>query len=135
MVVSEASLISIVDDDESIRESISTLLRSAGYRVHLFASGEAFLDSDILKETKCLILDVRMPGIDGVELQGRLNAEKVRVPIVFITGHGNEQLRRLVIDAGAVDMLDKPFAAWTLLEMIKSALDRDAGSSRKRNIE
>jgi len=115
-------LISIVDDDQSVREATKTLLRSAGYQVQTFASAENLLNSGALGETECLILDVRMPGIDGPELQRRLNAEGFRVPIIFITAHDDGPVRRRVIEAGAVDLLNKPFAASTLLATVETAL-------------
>lgn len=122
VTVREVSLISIVDDDESVREATKTLLRSVGYQVQTFTSAENLLNSGALGETECLILDVRMPGIDGLELQRRLNAEGFRVPIIFITAHGDGPLRRQVIEAGAVDLLSKPFAAGTLLATVETAL-------------
>lgn len=120
--VREASQISVVDDDESVRDAAKALLRSAGYQVQTFASAESLLNSDALGETECLILDVRMPGIDGLELQRRLNAEGFRVPIIFISAHNDGPLRRHVIEAGAVDLLNKPFAASTLLATVEIAL-------------
>jgi len=122
VTVRQVNLISIVDDDESVREATKTLLRSVGYQVQTFVSAENLLNSGALGETECLILDVRMPGIDGLELQRRLNADGFRVPIVFITAHGDGTLRRRAIEAGAVDLLDKPFAASTLLATVESAL-------------
>lgn len=122
VTVGEVSLISVVDDDESVREATKTLLRSVGYQVQTFASAENLLNSGALGKTECLILDVRMPGIDGLELQRRLNAEGFRVPIIFITAHGDGLLRRRVIEEGAVDLLDKPFDASTLLETVETAL-------------
>jgi CheY-like chemotaxis protein len=122
VTVQEVSVISIVDDDESVREATKTLLRSAGYQVQTFVSAENLLNSGALGETECLILDVRMPGIDGLELQRRLNAEGFRVPIIFITAHGDEPLRCRVIAEGAVDLLDKPFAASALLATVETAL-------------
>lgn len=122
VTVREVNLISIVDDDESVREATKTLLRSVGYRVQTFASAENLLDSGALGKTECLILDVRMPGIDGLELQRRLNVEGFRVPIIFITAHADGPLRSRVIEAGAVDLLNKPFAASTLLATVETAL-------------
>jgi CheY-like chemotaxis protein len=122
VTVQEISVISIVDDDESVREATKTLLRSVGYQVQTFASAENLLNSGALGETQCLILDVRMPGIDGLELQRRLNAEGFRVPIIFITAHGDGALRRRVIEEGAVDLLDKPFSASSFLATVETAL-------------
>lgn len=123
--------ISIVDDDESVREATKTLLRSVGYRVQTFASAESLLNSGALGETECLILDVRMPGIDGLELQRRLNTEGFRVPIIFITAHDDGPLRRRVIEAGAVDMLNKPFAASALLATVDTARRLQSGVMAK----
>jgi FixJ family two-component response regulator len=83
------AMISIVDDDESVRAATKSLLRSAGYQVETFASAELFLESGVLRETQCLILDVKMPGMDGLELQRRLYKAETRVPIIFVTAHGD----------------------------------------------
>ena len=115
-------MISIVDDDESIRAASKTLLRSAGYQVQTFASADDFLSSGALGLTECMILDVRMPGIDGLELQRRLCDAGFRVPIVFITAHDDGTLRQRVIKAGAVDLLHKPFGANALLASVQTAL-------------
>jgi len=115
-------VISIVDDDASIRAGSRTLLRSAGYEVQTFASADEFLTSGVLGLTQCLILDVRMPGIDGLELQRRFHATGIRVPIIFITAHDDGSLRRRVIEAGAVDLLHKPFGAKALLASVQTAL-------------
>jgi CheY-like chemotaxis protein len=120
--VREVSLILIVDDDESIREATKTLLRSAGYQAQTFASAESLLESGALGETECLILDVRMPGIDGLELQRRLNAEGVHVPIIFITAHDDAAVRRRAIAGGAINLLHKPFAAAELLATVQTAV-------------
>jgi CheY-like chemotaxis protein len=120
--VREVSLIFIVDDDESIREATKTLLRSAGYQVQTFASAESLLELGALGETECLILDVRMPGIDGLELQRRLNAEGVHVPIIFITAHDDAAVRRRAIEGGAINLLHKPFAAAELLATVQTAV-------------
>ena len=119
----EVSLISIVDDDESVRAATKALLSSAGYQVETFASAENLLSSGSLRRTECLILDVRMPGIDGLELQRRLKAGGSHVAIVFITGHYDEALRRRAIGAGAIDMLPKPFEAGALLAAVQTALE------------
>lgn len=124
----EVTLISIVDDDESVREATQTLLRSVGYRVRTFVSAENLLDSDALAETECLILDVRMPGIDGLELQRRLNEGGSRVPIIFITAHDDGPLRQRAVEAGAVDLLQKPFDAGQLLATLQIAGGRAAES-------
>ena len=120
--MAERCLISIVDDEESVREATRSLLRSAGYRVRTFASAESFLDSGALDETACLILDVRMPGLSGLELQDRLNEGGSRVPIIFISAHADGPTCRRARQSGAVDVLHKPFAATDLLKAADTAL-------------
>lgn len=120
--MNETGLISVVDDDESVRDSTRTLLRSAGYKVTTFESGERFLESGTLANTACLILDMRMSGMDGLELQRRLNASEARVPIIFVTAHDDQTRRQSAIDAGASDFFQKPFPASDLLEAIQTAL-------------
>jgi len=118
--------ISVVDDDESIRDSTRTLLRSAGYRVTTFASAELFWDSGAVGETDCIVLDIRMPGMGGLELQRRLNGSRAGVPIVFLTAHDDARNRNLAMDGGAVDFLCKPFDASTLVSAVQTALTRHA---------
>lgn len=118
----ETALISIVDDDESIREAIQSLLRSVGFRVKTFASAEQFLQSDQIETTACLILDVRMPGMSGLELQRRLMATQCHIPIVFVTAHGDEEARSRAMQEGAVEFLLKPFSEEALLNAIQAAL-------------
>jgi FixJ family two-component response regulator len=120
--VIETALISIVDDDESIREAIQSLLRSVGFRTKTFASAEQFLQSDQIENTACLILDVRMPGMSGLELQRRLIATQCRIPIVFVTAHGDEEVRSRALQEGAVEFLLKPFSEEALLNAIQVAL-------------
>ena len=121
-------LIAVIDDDKSVRNSVKTLLRSAGFRVETFESAEAFLESGAAAETGCLILDVRMPGMGGLELQVRLHDTNTLVPIVFITAHDDGALRRQAIEAGAVEMLHKPFAPKMLLSTVQTALGREEHS-------
>ena len=116
-------VIAVVDDDASVRSATKTLLRSAGYTVETFASAESFLHSPALQEAECLILDVWMPGIDGLELQRRLRAAKIRVPIIFITAHDERRYLRQAFDGGAVDFLRKPFDGNALLAIVRTALD------------
>jgi CheY-like chemotaxis protein len=125
--------ISVVDDDESIRDGTKTLLRSAGYRVATYASAELFLESGAIAETKCVILDVRMPGMDGLELQRRLNASDAGVPIIFVTAHDDAMSRRRAIQAGAVDFLSKPFEASLLMTTVETALTRHNVQGGARN--
>ena len=119
---SDSGKISIVDDDESIRRATSGLLRSVGYQVEAFASAELFLEADALRETDCLVLDVRMPGIDGLELQRRLNAAKSHVPVIFVTAHDDKSHRTAATDAGAVNFFHKPFEANAFVAAIQAAL-------------
>jgi FixJ family two-component response regulator len=116
------SLISVVDDDNSIRESLQGLLQSIGFTVETFASAQAFLDSECRTRTDCLILDVRMPGMRGPDLQRELARRQCYMPIVFITAHGDEDVRPRVISEGAVDCLLKPFTEEALLQAIRTAL-------------
>jgi FixJ family two-component response regulator len=119
---SDSGRISIVDDDESIRRATSGLLRSVGYQVETFASAQLFLESDALRETDCLVLDVRMPGIDGLELQRRLNAAQSHVPIIFVTAHDDRSRRTTAMDAGAANFFQKPFEANAFVAAIEAAL-------------
>ncbi len=121
-------LIAVIDDDKSVRNSVKTLLRSAGYRVETFESAETFLESGAAAQTGCLILDVRMPGMGGLELQVRLHDTNTKVPIIFITAHDEGQLRQQVIQAGAVEMLHKPFAPKMLLSTVQTVLGREERS-------
>ena len=114
--------ISIVDDDSSMREAIKTLISSIGFSVEEFLSAEDLLTSDMVDVFDCLILDVRMPGLDGLELQRRLVAANITVPIVFITAHYSEDQRRIAMDAGAVAFLRKPFTEQELLDAIDASL-------------
>ena len=120
--MTETALISIVDDDESMREAIQSLLRSVGFRTQMFASAEQFLQSDQIETTACLILDVRMPGMSGLELQHRLMTAHYRIPIVFVTAHGDGETRSRALQAGAVEFLLKPFSEEALLNAIQVAL-------------
>lgn len=121
-----SDLIAVIDDDESIRDSLMTLLRSAGYRVRTFESAELFLESGVTIGTACVILDVRMPGIDGPELQVRLNEARSFIPMIFITAHDDGPVRERVLKAGAVDVLNKPFVPARLLSTLRVALEKEA---------
>jgi FixJ family two-component response regulator len=118
----DVSLISVVDDDSSVRESLQGLLQSIGFTVETFSSAEAFLDAEGHSRTDCLILDVRMPGMRGPDLQRELARRRCRTPIVFITAHGDEDIRPRVLSEGAVDCLLKPFTEEALLQAIRTAL-------------
>jgi FixJ family two-component response regulator len=115
-------LISVVDDDDAVRESLRALLRSVKFVVEVFASAEEFLSSGRARETDCLILDVRMPGMNGLELQSRLVASNPGMPVIFITAHGDEELRSRALRGGAVDYLLKPFSEEALLNAVQTAL-------------
>jgi FixJ family two-component response regulator len=115
------ALVSVVDDDESVRESLPDLLREFGFRVEAFASAEEFLASEFVAETRCLILDVSMPGMTGPELQLELTRRGHRVPIVFITAHRDNFVRPRLIEQGAVECLFKPFSDAALQEAVNSA--------------
>jgi FixJ family two-component response regulator len=116
------TLIAVIDDDESVRDSLKALLRSAGYQVTAFESAQAFLQSGLATETACAILDIRMPGMDGPELQVRLRHDHSRIPIIFITAHDDGAVRKRVLKAGAVDVLSKPFPPAALLSTLQMAL-------------
>ena len=118
----EIQKISIVDDDESVREALKSLLKSVGFKAEAFASAEEFLNSGQLPGTVCLILDVRMPGMSGVELQDRLTASHDGFPIVFISAHADEEEQARALEGGAIDFLQKPFSDEALLNAIEAAV-------------
>jgi FixJ family two-component response regulator len=120
--LSDLEIISIVDDDASARVATDRLVRSLGWRARTFASGEEFLQSPQLEETRCLVSDVQMPRVDGLELQRRLIAQGHRIPIIFMTAFPTDAARARAMAAGAVCFLTKPFDASTLSECIKTAL-------------
>ena len=112
-----------MDDDESVRDAVSSLLRSVGYKCAVFPSAEVFLDSGYLCRTDCIVLDVRMPGMSGPDLQRRLREMNGSHPIVFITGHADDLARERVLQEGAVACLSKPFSDEALLGAIRLALE------------
>lgn len=115
-------LVSVVDDDESVRESLPDLLKELGFAVQTFSSGSDFLESERVAETRCLILDVSMPGMTGPDLQRELMRRGHRIPIVYITAHRDETVRPRLIEQGAVDCLFKPFSDSALQKALTSAL-------------
>jgi FixJ family two-component response regulator len=117
------TLIAIVDDDELMRDALKGLLKEAGFSVRAFESAEEFLDSGEQHRTACLIADIRMPGMSGLDMQARLNDDDIRIPIIFITAHGDEHLRMQAMRSGAVEFLAKPFDDEALLESVRAALD------------
>ena len=114
--------VAVVEDDESYRLAIQRLLKSAGFSVQTFACAEDFLDSGWQRETGCLIADIRMPGMSGLDLQAKLNADHCPIPIIFVTAHGDEKMRLQAMRGGAVKFLSKPFDAAILLEGVRAAL-------------
>jgi FixJ family two-component response regulator len=120
--MAERSLVAVVDDDESVRESLPDLLRELGFAAQAFASAEAFLASEVVGETSCLLLDVAMPGMSGPDLQQELAHRRQTMPIVFITGHGDRALRPRLLAQGAVECLFKPFGEAALLAALDAAL-------------
>ena len=120
--MSRVPLISIVDDDDSLRNSLDNLIRSVGFHAQGFSSAEAFLNSNQVHDTACLILDVRLPGMNGLELQRQIVAANWKVPIIFITSHADGDARARALEAGAVDYLFKPFREEQLLDAIDAAL-------------
>lgn len=114
--------VAIVDDDDLMRGALQGLLKEAGLPTRLFASAEEFLDSGQPRHCACLIADIRMPGMSGLDLQAKLNAEQIRIPIIFITAHGDEHMRMQALRSGAVEFLAKPFDDEVLLETVRAAL-------------
>src|ERR1044072_939625 len=119
------AMVFVIDDDESIRESLKSLIRSVGLSVRTFASADEFLQSKRPDVPACLILDVRMPGLSGLDLQRDLTEANIHIPIIFITGHGDIPMSVRAMKAGAVEFLTKPFRDQDLLDAIQQALDRD----------
>src|SRR5260370_24440968 len=116
------SLVTVVDDDESVRESLPDLLRAVGFATRAFSSAEEFLASECVGKTRCLILDIAMPGMSGPDLQRELTVRGQEIPIVFITAHADEGVRPRVLELGAVECLFKPFSETALLEALNVAL-------------
>jgi FixJ family two-component response regulator len=116
------SLVSVVDDDESVRESLPDLLRQFGFAAQAFSSAEEFLASECVGQTRCLILDIAMPGMSGPDLQRELTRRRQKIPIVFITAHGGETVRPRMVEQGAVECLFKPFSEAALLDALNAAL-------------
>jgi FixJ family two-component response regulator len=121
--VKRASLVAVVDDDDLLRDALRRLLKASGLGAISFESAEDLLNSGRLSEIACLIADVRMPGISGLELQARLKTERCGIPIIFITAHGDAKMRIQAMRDGAVEFLTKPFDNAVLIEMVRSALE------------
>jgi FixJ family two-component response regulator len=118
----KTKMVAIVDDDDSMRSALQGLLKAVGLPTQAFASGEEFLNSGQRNQIACLIADIRMPGMSGLELQAQLNADHCRIPIIFITAHGDEKMRMQALRAGAVEFMAKPFNDEALLESVRAAL-------------
>ncbi len=119
----KTKLVVIVDDDELMRSALQGMLKSVGVPSQAFASAEEFLESGRQLQTACLITDIRMPGMSGLELQAKLNADRCRIPTIFITAHGDTKMRMQALRAGAVEFLAKPFDDEVLLESVRAALE------------
>jgi FixJ family two-component response regulator len=118
----DGKLIAIVDDDEAVRSALQGLMKAVGLQARSFASAEEFLASQLHQQTACLIADIRMPGMSGLELQAKLNSQNCRIPTIFITAHGDEKMRMRALRAGAVEFLAKPFDDQALLDSVRAAL-------------
>jgi FixJ family two-component response regulator len=128
-----ARLIAIVDDDNSVQRALQDLIESEGLSTLCFGSAEQFLDSGAQHKAACLIADIRMPGISGIELQAKLKADRCRIPIIFITAHGDAKMRIQAMRDGAVEFLTKPFDNAVLLETVHAAVDDCAKALRHWN--
>ena len=124
------NLVSVIDDDESIRRTTTLLIESFGFRAAAFESAERFLSSGQLHDTSCLIVDVQMPGMNGLQLQSRLAAEDCGIPIIFITAYDDKESRRRAMQAGAAAFLSKPFSDEQLLQTIRSSVPPDKGRTK-----
>ena len=119
--MAKGSLVSVVDDDESVRESLPDLLRQLGFTAQAFSSAEAFLASEFVNQTRCLILDIAMPGMSGPDLQRELTRRRQKIPVVFITGNADRTVRPRLLAHGAVECLFKPFSETALLDALNAA--------------
>ncbi len=129
-----ASIVYVVDDDEPVREAIQNLIRSVGLHVEAFASAQDFLRSKRPDVPGCLVLDIRLPGFSGLQLQRKLADADIRIPIVFMTGHGDIPMTVKAMKAGAVEFLTKPFRDQDLLDAIQQAIETDRSAQRERNL-
>lgn len=125
-------IVFVVDDDESVREALSSLIRSIGLRVESFSSAKEFLRHDRPDLPACLVLDVRLPGLSGLDLQRELTAANIHIPIIFITGHGDIPMSVRAMKAGAVEFLPKPFRDQDLIDAIQQAIERDRAALKQR---
>jgi FixJ family two-component response regulator len=128
--LTKTGVIAIVDDDEPLREALGSVLKAAGFPTNTYASAEEFVDSPSRNNIACLVLDVRLPGMSGIELQKQLEDAGSRVPIIFVTAHGDASVRELVMKAGAAGFLNKPVRSEALLKAIQSALQKAEADSK-----
>jgi FixJ family two-component response regulator len=131
-VIDTDSVVFVIDDDPSIREAISSLIRSVGMRVETLGSAQEFLTGRAPEAPSCLVLDVRMPGLSGLDLQRELAQAGIHIPIIFITGHGDIPMTVQAMKAGAVEFLSKPFRDQDLLDAIRDAIERDSADRRQQ---
>ena len=131
-MTSSGAIVFIVDDDSSVRTALKRLVKSVGHKVITFSSAQGFLDHDHPDEPSCLVLDIRMPGLSGLELQEQMAAAGRTIPIIFITGHANISISVRAMKAGAVDFLEKPFDDQVLLDAIHHAIVKDTQSKREQ---
>jgi FixJ family two-component response regulator len=120
----QSKFVAVVDDDDLVRTAMQGLLKSVGLPVRMYASGEVFLDSGDQHLTACLIADIQMPGMSGLDLQATLNAQRCQIPTIFITAHGDQEMRLQAMRAGAVEFLSKPFDDDLLIDSIRAALEQ-----------
>ncbi|MEP4076241.1 response regulator transcription factor [Haloferula sp.] len=120
--MSTDAIVYVVDDDESVRKALTRMFRTSGWRVSAFASGTEFLDADLPDTPCCLVLDVRMPGLSGLEVQERLHTRDVELPIVFMTAHGDEHTRERAMNGGAFEFLLKPIVDIELVDTVRRAI-------------
>jgi RNA polymerase sigma factor (sigma-70 family) len=130
--MTDRPVVSVVDDDASVRRSLARLIQSAGFSVETFSSAQAFLAEDHSRDPACLVLDIQMPGVSGLDLQEDLLGAGLDVPIVFITGHGSVPQTVQAMRAGAVDFIEKPFSEEQLLRAVRQAIDRHDESAKRR---
>ncbi len=130
------SIVFIVDDDALVRDALSRLFRSVGLRVELFSSAQDLLHATLPAVPSCVVLDIRLPGLSGLDLQAEMAKEQMEIPIIFITGHGDVPMSVKAMKAGAVDFLTKPFRDQDILDAVFAALERDrARRAKQRNLE
>ena len=127
-----ASKVYLIDDDASVRKSVSRLLGIAGYQVEVYSSADEFLETDRMAEHGCIVLDLRMPGLSGEDFQDRLRTMKEALPVIIITGHGDVQTRATMMKKGAVAFLAKPFDDQELLDAIEAAFARNRREVQER---